>query len=254
MAPEWRFAVPLAAGRHRLGFYRNDVERMLHALAGSRADVFFIQIGACDGVTDDELRCFVLRHRWRGILVEPLPHLFEELERTYRDARGVTLENVAIAREEGVRDFYFVRPGPEDVFADLHKVLASFRLDVFRNFGHLLPGWEQRLQVQPIRSITFDTLCSSHDLERVDLLQVDTEGCDAEILQSIDFEGWRPTLVVYEHRHLDASDRKACERLLAGQRYEVAALRRDTLALTREALSDRALAAAWSHVSSGSQL
>ena len=55
MAPEWHLAAPLAAGRHPLGFYRSDVERMLHALARSRAEVFFIQIGACDGVADDEL-------------------------------------------------------------------------------------------------------------------------------------------------------------------------------------------------------
>ena len=38
---------------------------------------------------------------------------------------------------------------------------------------------------------------------------VDAEGYDAEIIRAIDFDRHRPTLLVYEHYHLDAATRSA---------------------------------------------
>lgn len=42
------------------------------------------------------------------------------------------------------------------------------------------------------------------------LLVVDTEGYDAEIINGIDLARYRPSLLVYEHYHLDPRDRAAC--------------------------------------------
>src|SRR5204863_9792937 len=46
-------------------------------------DFFFVQIGACDGVSFDALYDFVVRYRLRGIVVEPLPDLYAELVANY---------------------------------------------------------------------------------------------------------------------------------------------------------------------------
>jgi len=36
-----------------------------------------------DGAAYDPLHEFVARYGWRGLLVEPLPDMFEQLRRTY---------------------------------------------------------------------------------------------------------------------------------------------------------------------------
>jgi hypothetical protein len=41
---------------------------------------------------------------------------------------------------------------------------------------------------------------------RIDYLQVDTEGSDADILRGIDFSLWRPRVIQYEHSWLTAQD------------------------------------------------
>lgn len=43
----------------------------LESYSLNRPDFFFVQIGANDGRLDDPLRDSILRHNWRGVLVEP---------------------------------------------------------------------------------------------------------------------------------------------------------------------------------------
>ena len=58
----------------------------------------FLQIGAFDGVGDDDLRELIWRHRLRGVLVEPQPAAFARLKETYAEQPDVTLLQAAIAR------------------------------------------------------------------------------------------------------------------------------------------------------------
>jgi hypothetical protein len=66
----------------------------------------FLQIGAFDGVGDDDLRDLVRTHGLRGVLIEPQPAAFAKLEETYADQPQVVLLQAAIAEHEGIRDLY----------------------------------------------------------------------------------------------------------------------------------------------------
>ena len=66
----------------------------------------FLQIGAFDGVGEDDLRELVAAHNLRGVMVEPQPTAFARLQETYRNQRQVTLLQAAIAESEGTRDLY----------------------------------------------------------------------------------------------------------------------------------------------------
>jgi len=58
-------------------------------------------------------------------------------------------------------------------------------------------------------------------VERIDVLHVDAESCDYEVLKQIDFERFRPKLILYEHRHLKADDRNAATALLSEEGYRL---------------------------------
>ena len=50
------------------------------------------------GVFGDPLHPYIKRFAWRGVLVEPLPHLYRELIQTYAGMPGIRFENAAISR------------------------------------------------------------------------------------------------------------------------------------------------------------
>ena len=68
--------------------------------------MFFIQIGAHDGKTNDYIYPVARELGWRGILVEPIPYLFERLVENYQGSQGLIFENVALAEQIGQKWIY----------------------------------------------------------------------------------------------------------------------------------------------------
>jgi FkbM family methyltransferase len=221
---------------------------LLAAFARAYPQASFIQIGANDGQLEDPLREFVVANPWRGILVEPVPYLFERLRRTYPLRDGLVLENLAISTHTSTQPFYYVREsaGEADV-PGWHAGLGSFSRDVVLKHAYAIPDLEQRLVTAVVPCLTFAALCDKHHVQQLDLLHMDTEGYDYEILKLVDFERFRPRLLVYEHHHLSAADRAACRARLAAYGYEAIEEGLDVICVnTREpGPRDAPLFAAW---------
>src|SRR5580698_10060540 len=52
-------------------------------LMARQPDIFFLQIGAHDGLTKDPIAPLVRQHHWRGLLVEPQKQVFAQLIKNY---------------------------------------------------------------------------------------------------------------------------------------------------------------------------
>jgi hypothetical protein len=91
--------------------------------------------------------------------------------------------------------------------------------------------------------LTLESLCRRHDVERIDLLVIDTEGYDHEILKSIELERRHPRLAIYEHYHLPAAERAACRELVREAGYEAMEEGFDTFCL--DARTDDGLTREW---------
>jgi FkbM family methyltransferase len=215
----WRFQRALA-GR-----------RLLGALGDDTASVFFVEVGANDGTRHDHLRPFILSRAWRGIMVEPVPYIFERLRRNYGGIDGVVLENVAIADRDGVLPFYHVVDATDAEREHLphwYDQIGSFSRDVILSHARDIPDIEQRIARAQVPCMTFESLCRRHLVTDIDLLVIDTEGYDHEIVKSIDFSTRRPRLLVYEHYHLSAEDRAACRQRVQQLGYRTLAEGFDT--------------------------
>jgi FkbM family methyltransferase len=188
-----------------------------HELLNNR-QFTFLQIGAYDGQSDDDLRDLVVRHRLRGILVEPQPAAFARLRETYRDQPQVTLLQAAIAEREGVRDLYCRRGDA--------SMAASFDADHLRRHG--IPSVE--IIRQPVVCHTVESALRAAGLESIDLIQIDAEAYDWPIIRSIDFAKVRPAILRFEYRHMRSSDADACLELLAGHGYRFLLETRDIIA------------------------
>lgn len=180
-----------------------------------------VQVGAHVG-TGDRVHAGVTSGRLRsGILLEPIPNLFELLRANYGGVDG---------------DFSLINAG-------LHPTLDEAEMDYIRD-GRGLPDWssaigtmvprvrrehatmiEEACGITPIfERITvpctsFERLFDAHSVDSLGELHIDAEGMDACILQSFPFDRMTPSLVVFEIRHLNAAERENSINLLLDLNY-----------------------------------
>jgi len=206
----------------------------------------FVEVGANDGEQHDHLRPMILEYQWRGVMVEPVPYVFERLKENYGAIDRVALENSAIAAEDGTLPFYHLAPSPDyeaEGLPQWYDGIGSFSKEAVLDHRRLIPDIDERLVETMVPSLTFTSLCRKHHLDSVDLLLVDTEGHDYEILRHIDFSVYCPTLVTYEHYHLSADDRAACSTMMQAVGYTAMEEGFDTWCLRVD--SDDALEREW---------
>ena len=193
-------------------------------------DFFFVQIGAFDGVTADPLYHLIRKHGWRGVLVEPQREAFELLQKNYAGQPGLQFYDVVIGPHDGEITLY-TRTGGTVQAASIDKQRMK------------KPGQRGRMMdARRVPCWTFDKLLQQANVpDSFDLLQIDAEGCDYEIIHSIDFRRVKPAIIRYEHMVLSQADRNACLKLLAEQGYRFLLEDADTTAYHTDAHAGQAL-------------
>jgi FkbM family methyltransferase len=198
--------------------------KLIRAFADTYPEAVFVEIGANDGVQHDHLRPLILSGRWSGVMVEPVPYVFERLRGNYGGMERVRLENAAVADRDGARPFYHLAEAAKEERARLpewYDGIGSFSREAVLGHGDLVPDIERRLMEREVQTLTLESLCRKHGLHEVDLVLVDAEGYDAEIIRAIDFDLQRPRLLIYEHYHLSHADRAASRARLEALGYEL---------------------------------
>ena len=216
--------------RHRLAG-----QRLLRAFARAYPEAFFVEIGANDGTEEDQLRAHIRRRAWRGIMVEPVPWIFEHLRENYGDLDRVQLANVAIGDRDGTLPFFHVaQAAPGESLPSWYHAIGSFsRENVLKHADHI-PDIASRLVETQVPTLGFASLLERHGAPQVDLVLIDTEGHDWEIIRTIDLSVHRPRLVIYEHYHLPVATRPERRAHMAAAGYETLEEGFDTFCLRRE--------------------
>jgi FkbM family methyltransferase len=227
-APESSTAAPeLSTAAPELSYTPVEVFPLAVAdLISRKKDVFFIQIGAHDGLTYDPLRLFVERYHWRGILVEPQPKIFARLVENYKGIDSLIFENVAVASQEGTMTLYTFA---ENSNLPAHAtMLASFKKEALLYNGH---GYKGEIVETRVPTVPVEALLKKHNVTEVDILQIDTEGFDYEVIKMFDLSKLKPFIISYESILLSAADRRSCEELLSSHGYRLAVGDIDTIAV-----------------------
>jgi FkbM family methyltransferase len=205
---------------------RSRFERELQSLtrrAGRRLK--FVQIGAHDGMRFDGLYGFVTHHPCSGVVVEPLPDLFERLRVNYADYPLIVPVNKAIHETAGVLPLFRVAPDALGRYPGWAAGIASFDRSHLLRHG-IAPDdiIEQPVSCTPLMQLLEDTATLD-----ADLLQIDAEGYDSAILRMTDFARFRPRLIKYEHKAMTMAERSAHNARLARHGYRSVVEGADTI-------------------------
>lgn len=190
-------------------------------------DFFVLQVGANDGVLDDPVHDLVVAHRLPGLMIEPLPDLFEKLQANYAGQTQLRFENIAVMPEPGRLTIHRVRRDAP-VHAHWHGIASFSRANLV---AQGVP--EQHIEAQEVPGEPLSAILQRHGVAEVGLLQVDTEGFDFEVIKSAFAAGLKPEMINYEHCWLPPDQRLACKHLLDARGYDFLEVGKDTLALRR---------------------
>jgi FkbM family methyltransferase len=214
------------------------------ALMRTTPKPFFVRVGGFDGVSFDPLRQQIVDKDLAGLIVEPIPQYFDQLNALYAGSTSVTPVNCAIGEDDGERVIWRFNPVAVErgLLPPHFAAISSFVMEDV--LGRSSPNAETtaalRALLQPVtvQCRTMETLLAEQGVQKVDILQIGTEGYDFIILKLFDLAKYRPGIIHYEHRHLSPTDRDAAEALLRSHGYAIQRNLYDTLAVrdaTRQA-------------------
>lgn len=191
---------------------------------------FFIQIGSNNGINNDPLRKFIIQKKIEGILIEPVKYIYETLKENYKDYKNLIFVNAAISDLNGERDFYRLKKN-EDNLPIWYDQLGSFLPEVILKHEAEIPNIGSYMIKEKVECLTLESLLNRYDVKKVDILHIDTEGYDYQILKLINFKILKPSIIIYEHKHLSTNDYDKSQSLLKSNGYRILKIENDSIAI-----------------------
>jgi FkbM family methyltransferase len=216
--------------------YIDVLDLVLKDYMRQEPDIFFIQIGANDGVSADPVTQLIKKYHLRGLLVEPQPKMFKKLVENYQDEAQLIFENSVVSQEDGTATLYAISEEEAGLpmwcyqIASLDRDKMLTMLSDVKDKLNLPKNIETLIKAIPLPALTFKTLLSKHGIKKLDLLIIDTIGYDFEILKMVPFDSIKPQIINFEHTLLSLDDQEACFKYLAGHGYSFAQVGVDTVA------------------------
>jgi FkbM family methyltransferase len=135
------------------------------------------------------------RNGWSGVTIEPIPHLYRKHKKIR--SRDINL-NCGIGEKRGKIKFFELIP----------RVLSSFDETICDNL--IKSGQATLRRKYEINVVTLDDIYNDYIKTRnVDILSIDTEGYDLQVLKSLDWNQWSPTMVICETKDLIGDSRES---------------------------------------------
>ena len=141
------------------------------------------------------------------LLVEPVPYNSKILKNKYSSKKNIYINNNVIFSKNKTESFFYVN---EDSIHKLGKHWASGIGSFDKN--HILNHRSKRFKIEDIdivetkiEFITFDELMKRYSIKSINKLQIDIEGAEYEVLNSIDLKKIKINQILFESKHFDGT-------------------------------------------------
>lgn len=151
-------------------------------MLNNKTSGYFIEVGAGDGINFSNTYLLEKNFNWNGVLIEPNKTFYEAC---IRSRKCEIINKLLLNRENHKIRFY-------------EKYMGEFSHS--EGFGNLTAS-EVKSEYD-VETIKFEEIFNDSNLTlEIDFLSIDTEGSESEILQSINFSKFKPTVICIEHNY-----------------------------------------------------
>ncbi|ARF08686.1 FkbM methyltransferase [Catovirus CTV1] len=159
---------------------------------------FFMDIGAHNGVAINNTLYFEKNHNWKGINVEPIKKVYDELVVNRPNSINI---NCAVHSYDGIAEFIY-NIGYSEMISGLKSCYD--------------PRHRQRLETEiakngsksEIISVTtkrIETICDEYNVKNINYLSIDVEGAEFDVIKSINFDKVFIDVIGFENNYNDTS-------------------------------------------------
>ena len=170
-------------------------------------DKFFIEIGT----SDFETLLPLTKNGWKGIFVEPVKYLLDNLERV----EGCEYVNAAINVYDGTTNVHYATNPAKQWQRGVGYIDEAVSVTGVSNY---FDGKNSTTEV--VACTTLNTLLEQYKVKKIDLLKMDVEGFEKKILESFDWT-IKPAVLNVEIRHWTNEERNLWKRELEEKGYVV---------------------------------
>lgn len=155
----------------------------------------FVDIGAHDGISLSNTYFFEKELEWTGICLEPLPHVFNQLQQN----RKCLCLCGCISTEEhnSTQPFLQVSGYPEM----LSGLLNKFDPQHLSRIRHEIQEYGGSYKIIDVTCYNLNQLLENAGIHHVNFLSLDTEGGEFEILQNFDFSKCQIDVITVEDNY-----------------------------------------------------
>lgn len=175
-------------------------------LLGGKRDGFYLDVGSNDGRTASNTWHLERSLNWRGILVEPVLHLYFE-SRKVRSADNVFVNAACV-------DPDYSEPSLKMIYAGLMTISpdqSSFDAKNHAAAGSKFISAHETTETIYVPAMTLnEILDNSSAPNEIDFMSIDVEGAEMPVLKGLNLEVWKPRVICIEsiedseaHRHLE---------------------------------------------------
>jgi FkbM family methyltransferase len=158
--------------RHlRVSFSQFGEDFYLREEFAGLSDGFFVDVGAFHPFKYSNTH-YLRSKGWRGINIEPQPECFNTLKKICKNDTNL---NIAISNKPGDRQF-----------------------NIAGVYSHILADGETSPNQTTVSTSTLLDVLVSNKVKHINLLTIDCEGFDLEVLETNDWDLYRPSVVMVE--------------------------------------------------------
>lgn len=163
-----------------LGFFENHENRIV------------LEAGARNGVRDSNSRCLIAHYGWKGILCEPDPRQFTDLEALYGEDENITLLDDVLFNINKEIILYLSQDSGSHPKAGHNTTSEAFKSRAEKLSGVIYP--KKIVKNTKTLSQVFDKF----GLKKIDYISIDCEGVDYEVISGINFDTVDISMISFE--------------------------------------------------------
>jgi len=214
------------------------IPNLISTFLQSNPTATILQIGGNDGIQDDFIKPILSEYNNVTLhTLEPIPQFYKELCNTYKDYKNVHCHNCAITTASGT-DFINYIPfnhsmpiwlkGCSSFFTD-KNIIDPYWQNIC-NDTNLTNYLKNNIIKLPVNTLTFNHFVTQQNINKIDILVIDTEGYECEILKQINLSQFTPHIIILEfHNHSD-QDKNTITDILKSNNYTYNILPMDIVA------------------------